>query len=156
MKKGIVSIILTVLTISIVGCQVKTEDKISPNIQVEEKNNLSIEIIATNDSNSYDGFPIIFTPKVNGESDKELQYHWILETEYDFEGFVVSNKGPQKEIINLGEPVELGLSAEVSWIDGTLEESKVKLQIEDKETLDIIATDEVIIINKQGNYSIKE
>jgi len=156
MKKVIVSIILTVLTISIVGCQVKTEDKISPNIQVEEKNNLSIEIIATNDSNSYKGLPVIFTPKVKGEYDKELQYHWILENDYAIQGLVTQNKGLQNEIINSGEPVEFGLIAEVSWVDGTIEEYKVKLQIEDKETSDIIATDEIIIINKQGIYSIKE
>ena len=156
MKKVILSIILTVLTVSIVGCQGKTEDKISQNIQVKEKNNLSVEIIATNDSNSYEGLPIIFTPKVNGEYDKELQYHWILENEHTFQGLVTQNKGLQNEIINSGEPVELELYADVSWVEGTVEEYKVKLQIEDKETLDIIATDEIIVVNNQGTYSIKE
>lgn len=61
-----------------------------------------------------------------------------------------------KEIINSGEPVELGLFKEVSWVEGTVIECKVELQIEDKETSKIIATNEIIIENNQGTYSIKQ
>lgn len=62
----------------------------------------------------------------------------------------------QKEIINSGESVELGLFAEVSWIEGTVIEFKVILQVEDKETSNIIATDEIIIENHSGFYSIRD
>ena len=44
----------------------------------------------------------------------------------------------QKEIINSGESVALGLFAEVSWIAGTVIEFKVILQVEDKETSNIL------------------
>ena len=100
--------------------------------------------------------PITLKPKAIGEYDKEIQYHWILKSDDDVEGFIVPEKGPQKEIINSGEPVELGLFAEVSWVEGTVIEFKVELQIEDKETSKIIATNEITIENNQGTYSIKQ
>lgn len=149
MKKVIRSIILSILLIGLVGCQIKTEDN-------THKDSLSVEIIATNDdSNSFDGMPITLTPKIKGDYDKELQYHWILENDDEVEGFVVSEKGPQKEIINVGQPVELGLFAMVEWVEGTVIEFKVKLQVEDKETSEIIANNEITIENNQGTYSIK-
>lgn len=113
MKKVIWSIILTILLIGLVGCQIKTEDN-------THKDSLSVEIIATNDANSYKGMPITLKPKAIGEYDKEIQYHWILKSDDDVEGFIVPEKGPQKEIINSGEPVELGLFKEVSWVEGQL------------------------------------
>ena len=149
MKKVIWSIILTILLIGLVGCQIKTEDN-------THKDSLSVEIIATNDANSYNGMPITLKPKAIGEYDKEIQYHWILKSDDDVEGFIVPEKGPQKEIINSGEPVELGLFKEVSWVEGTVIEFKVELQIEDKETSKIIATNEITIENNQGTYSIKQ
>lgn len=148
MKKVIQSIILSTLLIGLGGCQIKTEDN-------THKDSLSVEILATNDSDSFYGMPITLTPKVKGEYNKELEYHWILENDDDFEGFIVPDKGPQKEIINLGEPVELGLFAKVEWVEGTIKEFKVKLQVEYKETSDIIATNEIIVVNKEGVYSIK-
>lgn len=150
MKKVIRSIILSILLIGLVGCQIKTEDN-------THKDSLSVEIIATNDtSNSFDGMPITLTPKIKGDYDKELQYHWILESDDDVEGFAVSGKGPQKEIINVSQPVELWLFAMVEWVEGTVIEFKVKLQVEDKETSDIIANNEITIENNQGTYSIEQ
>ena len=156
MKKVIVLIILSILMIGLIGCKVKTEDNISKDIPIEDKDSLNVEIIATNDTNSYKGMPITLKPKIIGEHVKELQYHWILESDNDFEGFSLPEKGPQKEIINSGEPVEIELFAEVSWVQGTVIEFKVKLQVEDKETSDIIATNEITIKNNQGIYSIKQ
>ena len=149
MKKVIWSIILSILLIGLVGFQIKTEDN-------THKDSLSVEIISTNDANSYKGMPITLKSKLKGSYDKGLQYHWILKNDNDFEGFIVPEKGPQKEIINSGELVELGLFAEVSWVEGTVIEFKVELQIEDKETSKIIATNEIIIENNQGTYSIKQ
>lgn len=164
MKKVIGLIILSTLMFVLVGCQSRTEDTVSKDISIESndtsgednKGTLTVEIIANNNSNSYKGLPIIFKSKIEGEYDKVLQYHWIVENNTDFEGFVISGKGPQKEIINSGESVELGVFAEVHYIEGALNKFKVKLQVEDKETSDIIATDEIVIENKGGSYNIKQ
>gem|GEM_PF-1839154 len=164
MKKVIGLIILSTLMFVLVGCQSRTEDTVSKDTSIESKDTssednkgtLTVEIIANNDSNSYKGLPIILKSKIEGEFDKVFQCHWILENNIDFEGFVISGKGPQKEIINSGEPVELGVFSEVNYIEGALNEFKVKLQVEDKETSDIIATDEIIIENKVGSYNIKQ
>lgn len=164
MKKVIGLIILSTLMFVLVGCQSRTKDTVSKDISIESNDTsgednkaaLTVEIIANNDSNSYKGLPIILKSKIEGKSEKVLQYHWILENNTDFEGFVISEKGPQKEIVNSGEPVELGVFAEVNYIEGALNKFKVKLQVEDKETSDIIATDEIIIENKVGYYSIKQ
>ena len=149
MKKDIRAIVLSILLISLVGCQIKTEDN-------THKDSLSVEIIATNDdSNSFNGMPITLTPKIKGEYDKELQYHWIIKNDNDIEGFILPEKNLQKEIINSGEPVKLGLFALVNWVEGTVIEFKVNLQVEDKETSEIIATNEITIKNNQGIYTIK-
>ncbi|WP_294188365.1 hypothetical protein [uncultured Clostridium sp.] len=156
MKKVIELIILSILVIGLVGCDIKREENIANDIKVEDNNNNSVEILANSDSDSFDGMPITLKSKLKGSYNKDLQYHWILKNDDDIEGFILPEKGPQKEIINSGESVELGLFAEVSWIEGTVIEFKVILQVEDKETSNIIATDEIIIENHSGFYSIKD
>ncbi|MDU5109391.1 MAG: hypothetical protein E6248_03015 [Clostridium sp.] len=155
MRKVIGIIILSILMLVVVGCQGNKTDNISNDILIEDENSVRVEILATSDSDSLEGMPITLKPKVNGEHNKEIQYHWILKNDNDFEGFILQDNGPQKDIINSGEPVELGLFAMVEWVEGTVKELKVELQVEDKETSDIIATDEIIIENNQGTYSIK-
>ena len=73
----------------------------------------------------------------------------------DFEGFVAPESGPLKEVVNSGEPVELGLFAEISWVEGTVIEFKVKLQVEEKDSSNIIAIDEITIENREGIYKIQ-
>ena len=165
MRKIIATVIISALTFALVGCQGKTENKdnVSKEISIESddilneenENTLNVEIIANGDSTSFSGMPINLTAKVTGEHNKDLQYHWILENDSDFEGFVVSTGGPQKEVVNLGDSVELGLFAEVSWVEGAVMEFNVKLQVEEKETSKIIATDEITIENHEGIYKIK-
>lgn len=104
------------------------------------------------------------TPVIDGEIDKEVQYNWIIESknyidgefynsETNLEGFV-GNKGPLREIINDGESIEFALYAEVSYIDGAYSENKVILQIEEKDTGNILGRDELIIENRQGMYFV--
>ena len=156
MKKVVGLIILSILVIGLVGCDIKREENISNDIKAQDNNEISVEIIATSASDSFDGMPITLKSKLKGSYDKGLQYHWILKNDNDFEGFIIPEKGPQKEIINSGEEVELGLFAEVSWVEGTVIEFKVVLQVEDKETSNIMATDEIIIENHAGIYRIKK
>lgn len=105
MRKVIGIIILSILMLVVVGCQDNTADNISKDIPSRNKNSLSVEILATNDSDSLEGMPITLKPKVNEEHNKEIQYHWILKNDNDFEGFILQDNGPQKDIINSGEPV---------------------------------------------------
>lgn len=165
MRKIIATVIISALSFALVGCQGKTENKdnVSKEISIESddilneenENTLNVEIIANGDSTSFSGMPINLIAKVTGEHNKDIQYHWILENDSDFEGFVVSTGGPQKEVVNLGDAVELALFAEVSWVEGAIMEFNVKLQVEEKETSKVIATDEITVENHGGIYKIK-
>lgn len=98
-----------------------------------------------------------FTPIVDGDLSKEVQYHWILKGDIENEnihGFVSEN-GPCLEVINSGEAVKFASYAEVSYTEDAYSEIKVILQIEEKGSNRIIATDEATIINRQGMYFVK-
>lgn len=140
------------------GCQSNTEEEINAANRSSIENN-KVGIIATNDPTTPDGMPITLTSQFSGESNGDLQYHWILEKSKehdDVEGFVIPESDSQNEIINSGEPVKLDLFAEVMWVEGTVTEFKVKLQVEEKDSSTIIATDEITIENNAGIYKIKE
>lgn len=159
MKKIALSILAVLLLLSIVGCESKivsqhTKPTPYPINGLDDGNSkITVEILSNNEE-SLSNMPITLTPKVSKDYPNDLQYHWILENDTDFEGFVVPDMGPQKEIINDGEAVEIGLFAEVSYISGTVKQFKVRLQVEDKETSEIIATNEITIENREGVYSI--
>lgn len=121
----------------------------------ETEKTFSVEIISDKDSFSSSYQPIKFTPIVEGDGNKQLQYHWIIESKDDIEGFIIPENGPQKEIINSGEPVEFGIFAMVQWVEGAYGEFKVKLQVEEKGTTTIVASDEITIENHEGFYKIK-
>jgi len=98
-----------------------------------------------------------FTPVIEGNLDKEVNYHWILKDKYLNEGIhgFVSDEGPTYEIINSGETVEFAIYAEVSYTEEAYSEIVVELQIQEKETNNIIATDELTIINRQRQYFVR-
>ena len=169
MRKITAVIIMSTLIFTLAGCKSKTGDinnasnnasiENSDTLNEENENTLNVDIIADADPSSLSGMPIKLTAKVTGEYDKDIQYHWILENSElyeEFEGFMAPESGSLKEIINSGEPVELGLFAHVSWVEGTVIEFKVKLQVEEKDSSNIIATDEITIVNSAGIYKIKE
>lgn len=161
MKKVMRIMLMSTIIFTLVGCKSHSENKksISDNVLIENnEETLNVKITAKEDLTTGDGMPIKLNSKLTGEHNKDIKYHWILETskEYEkFEGFVAEGKGALKEIINSGEEVELGLFADVSWVEGTVVEFKVKLQVEEKELSKIIATDEITIENSAGHYKIK-
>lgn len=97
-----------------------------------------------------------FTSVLEGELNNQVQYHWILKDSLSSEGIhgFVSGNGPVNEITNSGEPVKFAIYAEVSYIEDAYSEIVVLLQIEEKGTNNIVATDEVTIINRQGEYFV--
>lgn len=134
--------------------------KVENNTIIIEKNKeLSVEIETDKDyfSRMDKLHPVMtFTPILKGETDKDIQYHWIMENDVDFEGFTTLENGPTKDIINSGEPVGLGIYAQVSYVEGAVMEFKIILQVEEKETSNILAKDELVIENSEGEYRIKK
>ncbi len=99
-----------------------------------------------------------FQSKLEGNNSKELQYKWTVEYSVEqgdnlIDG-LVGEEGPVTEIVNDGEPVAFGIYAEVSYIPGAYSERKVKLQVLDKESGEVLAEDEVIIENHEGMYIV--
>lgn len=126
---------------------------------VIENKGLSVEIESDKDYFSRMDYlhpAMTFTPILKGETDKDIQYHWIIENDVDFEAFTTLENGPTKDIINSGEPVGLGIYAEVSYAEGAVMEFSVVLQVEEKGTANILAKDELIIENREGEYRIKK
>lgn len=165
MKRFISLLMVGTMILFLSGCQSKAEDKNSTSKDVsiestdsnkEEKSTLSVKIITSNSANSSSNLPMTLSPKVEGKISRDVQYHWILGNLNDFEGFSVSGKnGPQKEVINSGESVELSQFAMVDWKAGSVVEFTIKLQIEEKGTSNVIASDEIVIQNFQGVYNVK-
>lgn len=165
MKRFISLLMVGTMILLLSGCQSKAEDKNSTSKDVsiestdsnkEEKITLSVKIITSNSANSSSNLPMTLSPKVEGKISRDVQYHWILGNLNDFEGFSVSGKnGPQKEVINSGESVELSQFAMVDWKAGPVVEFTIKLQIEEKGTSNVIASDEIVIQNFQGVYNVK-
>lgn len=164
MKKLLLLIIVGGIMFILVGCQNQTNDKgntlIGYHDELEDKDNtLEVKIVAKVDPTTFSKMPIKMISNLNGQYEKDIQYHWILESKSRpdfFEGFLSPEGEPLEEVINYGEPVELGLFAEVNWIEGSVEELKVKLQIEERDSANIIATDEIVIENHAGVYKINE
>ncbi|MBS6502349.1 MAG: hypothetical protein KH415_12120 [Clostridium sp.] len=154
--KRISVIIILLMIILIVGCNLEEKKQfISDDYQITQDEEIKVNI--ESDIVLFYNEVVTFTPVVDGDSNKELQYHWILEDtfeEKDIHGFV-SDEGPVYEIINSGEAVKFTSYADVSYTEDAYSEIKVILQIEEKETNNIIATDEATIINRQGEYFVK-
>lgn len=154
--KRISVIIILLMIILIVGCNLEEKKQfISDDYQITQDEEIKVNI--ESDIVLFYNEVVTFTPVVDGDLNKEVQYHWILEDtleEKDIHGFV-SDEGPVYEIINSGEAVKFTSYADVSYTEDAYSEIKVILQIEEKETNNIIATDEATIINRQGAYFVK-
>ena len=148
MKKSITFLILSFMILTLSACQ-----SISENVNMESDanqlenidNNLAVEIVKNNTTNE---MSMSFSPKLTGEHEKEIQYRWILEENEhydDFIGFLSSESNLLKEVVNSGEAVELALHSEIMWDEETTDGFKVKLQVEEKDSSTIIASDEVDI-----------
>ena len=113
-------------------------EKDKENIE-SEKEKIKVTIRSDKASFFHDG--VRFTPIIEGNIDKKIQYHWIVEENIyndgefyslkgeNIDGFI-GDKGPYREIINDGEIVEFAPYNEVSYVDGDYRENKIILQIE--------------------------
>lgn len=154
--KRILLIITFLMMILTVGCTLEHKKVIIDDyypIKQDEEIKVNIE----SDRVLFYNEVATFTPTIIGNLNKEVQYHWILKDKYLNEGIhgFVSDEGPTYEIINLGEAVKFASYAEVSYTEDAYSEITVILQIEEKESNNIIATDELTIINRQGQYYVR-
>jgi hypothetical protein len=149
-------IIALLITTLIVGCTLeKKEQYINNNDSKIQEEDIKVNI--ESDTMLFYNEEITFTPIIKGDLNKEVQYHWIIQDDSDNEnlhGFV-SNEGPAYDIINYGEAVKFATYAEVSYADDAYSEIKVILQIEEKDSNNVIGKDELIITNRQGMYFVK-
>lgn len=153
--KRILLIITLLMMILTVGCTLEHKKVITDDYPIKQDEEIKVNI----ESNTvlFYNEVVQFTPVIEGNLDKEVQYHWIIKDdleEKNIQGFV-SDEGPTYEIINSGETVEFAIYAEVSYTEDAYSEIKVILQIEEKTTNNIIATDELTIINRQGQYFVR-
>lgn len=150
MKRGLKYLITVILSVVLlIGCDSKNLDTI-------KEETLRVKILSDKSSFYQNEEWFKFTPILEGDTDNELQYRWILENNQEFEGFYIPENGPQKEIINSGEAVKFVVSAEVSYIDGAYSEFVVKLQVEEKDSSKVLAADEIIVENHAGYYKLQE
>lgn len=162
-----IALLLTLLmSILIIGCNdenVQEKEHITSLESMEEAAELKDElkvVIESDTKGSFFGGVVNLTPVLEGKVEKELQYHWIIEGVAELgndsliDGFVGEN-GPVVEVINSGETVQFGVYAQVSYVEGAYSERKVILKVEEKDTGKVIATDELIIENREGLYTIK-
>lgn len=163
MKKILLVIILSSIMFTVIGCQYlpnkNGENLVDSKNELENKDNiLEVKIIAKDTPAEFSRMPITLTSKLIGEGRNDIQYHWILDNKEQpdlIEAFLSSEGEPLREVTNSSEAIELVLIAKVNWVEGTVEEFKVRLQIEEKNSSNIIAIDEIIIENHAGVYKIK-
>ena len=153
--KRILLIITLLMMILTVGCTLEHKKVIIDDYPIKQDEEIKVNI--ESDMVLFYNEVVQFTPVIEGNLDKEVQYHWIIKDdleEKNIQGFV-SDEGPVYEVINSGEVVEFTIYAEVSYTEDAYSEIVVELQIEEKETNKIIATDELTIINRQGQYFVR-
>lgn len=165
--KKLIYILSIVTTLLMVGCNIKDNNsvKVEDNINNQATKELAVNIEADKEkfsSMDYTTPWITFMPKLEGATDKEIEYHWIIENEitgdreFYAEQFIKEDVGGTIEIVNSGEHVELGLFAIVCYVDNnTVSEFSIILKIEEKGTDNILAEDKLVIENRAGEYKIK-
>lgn len=159
MKKKIRIIMFSLMIFTLVGCQIKSEDKKNNQKQItKNENNLIIEIIAEQESGKINEMPITLNSRISGEVNQEIQYHWKLEYDEQYKniiGFITEESGPLKEIINSGEDVEIGFFAELLLDEAAIVEFTVSLELEDKENAATIKTDKIRVEYRDGVFKIE-
>lgn len=148
--KKISLILISLLIFSIVACE--------PQKSVTESTPLSVSIttdvdIYDHDSDSVKGITLM--PQLEGSTDKDIQYHWSIDS--DTERFS-SQDSSKKEIINLGESVLFVSVADVGYAEAdTLSNTiKITLAIEEKDSNNTLAKTELIIEDYSGIYKVKK
>lgn len=159
MKKKIRIMMFSLMIFTLVGCQIKSEDKnINQNQVSKNENNLIIEIIASQDSGNFNEMPITLNSKIIGKVNQEIQYRWKLEYDEQYKnviGFISEGSGPLEEIVNSGEDVEIGFFAELLVDEDAIIEFRVNLELEDKENATTIKTDKIRVEYRDGVFKIE-
>lgn len=98
---------------------------------------------------------ITLTPQLEGNTDKDIQYHWSIDS--DTEMFD-SLDGPKNEVINSGKSVLFIPISEIDYIepDKLSNTIKINLKIEEKQSSNTLAETELIIGNYSGTYRVKK
>ena len=138
------------------GWEENIKDKNDANIG-KDKDELYVRIKTKGSKRFFNG-GVAFIPKLEGSSTKEVKYRWTIDYSEEQEDFIdglVGEEGPVTEIINNGEEVSFGVYAEVSYVPGAYSERKVKLQVLDSESGEILAEDSVKIKNYEGYYIVE-
>ena len=148
--KKISFLFISLLMFSIVACE--SQDSIN-----KAK---SINVSITTDIDTYGLYMssvrgITLTPKLEGNTDKDIQYHWSIDSNAEM---FDSSDGPQKEIINSGESVLFIPIAEIDYIepDKLSNTIKINLKIEENRSSNTLAETELIIENYSGTYRVKK
>lgn len=148
--KKISLIISSLLLVLMVACESKE------NVSQDKALRVSITTdVDTYEANMSSVRGITLIPKLEGETDKDIQYHWSIDS--DREMFDSTN-GPQKEIINDGEEVLFIVVAEIGYVEAdTLSKTiNVTLAIEEKGSNEVLAKTELIIEDYSGTYKVKK
>ena len=148
--KKLTFLLISLLMFLFVACE--SQDSIN------KSNSLSVSIITDIDTyslcmSSVRG--ITLTPQLEGVTDKEIQYHWSINS--DTESFYLPS-GTQKEVINSGESVLFVPIADIGYSepDKLSNTIKINLRIEEKQSSNILAETELIIEDYSGTYKVKK
>lgn len=176
MKRLVSLCILCLMFLLLCGCQNssshKVEKKVNKNVEdkatlnqnedikqvekeEEEKPMVDIKYNINGFTIFDDNRTIVLNPEIKNIKDDNIQYHWTLEggTALAF----YNNAEPTNEIINSGSLVSIGIVEEISYIDtNVVINYKVKLDVENKSTGEVIASKAIVIQDKAGTYSVQE
>jgi hypothetical protein len=119
----------------------------------------SVSILTDIDSYNSDNEPsikgITLTPSFKGNTDKDIQYHWSIDS--DTEMFDTPN-GLEKEIVNSGEGVLFVVVAEIGYVEpDTLSKSiNITLTVEEIDSNNVLAKTELIVEDYSSTYKVKK
>lgn len=155
-------IILLFSVLAVVSCSKTPENKITKSASVEdfsEKPEGEGKVNIKYNKNGFSLFDevksIILTPDIKDIDSDNINYHWIID-DNNYVLFKTENGGAT-EIVNSGGLVILGIYAEIGYIDKeTLFKYNITLQIEDKDSGEVLGSKTIVLEDKAGNYSIRE
>ncbi|MBC2580150.1 hypothetical protein [Clostridium sp. DJ247] len=169
MKKLIICVFVMCIMASFVGCAKKVDSQVNYENTLSQGNLESVKatmedtplsVSIESDVATYEKYTssvrgITLTPKLQGSSNKEIVYHWTINS--NTEMFDTKN-GPQKEVTNSGESVLFVCVAEISYIKpNTLSKSiNITLSVEEKNSKNVLAKTDLIIEDYSGTYKVKK
>lgn len=98
---------------------------------------------------------ITLTPKLNGTTNKNVKYHWKIDSETEM---LHTEGGSKREIINSGEPVLFVVTAEINYVptNSISRSINVSLTVEEENSNNILAETKLIIDDYSGTYKVRK